>query len=175
MGDIAEPVAEAQAKGGHRQARRVTVKRPRQALYDFWRNQPGLSRILENVVTITEVGENRYRWRVKAPGGAVVEWVARVTEDVPGERIAWVSEEGADIANSGAVTFEDAGPRGSIVGVVLRHDRPGGWIGKAVGLATGRDPALQLRRDLRRFKQMMETGEIATSARTRGEQLGWKD
>ena len=105
-------------------------------------------------------------WVVKAPGGKSVEWVAAITDEREGEYIAWASEEGADVPNSGRVDFRDAqGDRGTVVTATILYDPPGGVIGKVIAKMFQREPAIQARRDLRRFKQLMETGEIATGAR----------
>jgi len=80
----------------------------------------------------------------------------------PAHRVT--SEPGADIANSGRIEFRDAGERGTIVRVTIAYDPPGGVIGKVIAKMFQREPAIQARRDLRRFKQLMETGEIATPA-----------
>ena len=80
--------------------------------------------------------------------------------------IAWASTEGADIPNSGRIEFRDAGDRGTIVTATIAYDPPAGIIGKVVAKLFQREPAIQARRDLRRFKQLMETGEIATASWT---------
>ncbi len=81
-----------------------------------------------------------------------------------GRRIAWASAEGADIANSGRVTFQEAGARGTVVTATILSAPPAGVIGRLVATLFQRDPAIQARRDLARFKQLMETGEVATNA-----------
>jgi uncharacterized membrane protein len=93
-----------------------------------------------------------------------------VTEDRPGELIAWVSEEGADVPNSGRIEFRDApGGRGTWVTATIIYDPPAGIIGKVIAKMFQREPHIQARRDLRRLKQLMETGEIATAARTKAQ------
>lgn len=141
----------------------VTINRPRQELYDFWRDFANLPQVLHNVEAIDAAGDGRSHWKVAGPNGTY-EWDAIVTEDVPGERIAWESAEGADVRNSGRIEFADGGPsRGTIVTAVLAYDPPAGIVGKLVAKVTQKEPAIQARRDLRRFKQLMETGEIATT------------
>jgi uncharacterized membrane protein len=147
-------------------ARAVTINKPAAKLYAYWRDFSNLASFMENVVTITSHGD-RSHWVVKAPGGQTVEWDARITEDQPNELIAWTSEEGADVANSGRIEFRDAGARGTVVTATIAYDPPGGVIGKLVAKMFQREPAIQARRDLRRFKQLMETGEIATSSWTK--------
>jgi uncharacterized membrane protein len=101
---------------------------------------------------------------VRAPAGATVEWDSVIVEDIPDELISWQSDAGADIANSGRIDFRDApGGRGTLVTATIAYDPPAGAVGKLVAKLFQREPKIQARRDLRRFKQFMETGEIATS------------
>ena len=158
--------AEAPRDEGQVAAAVVTINKPARELYDFWRGFTGLAGIMENVETIEPIGDDRTRWTVKAPGGRTVSWEAAVTEDVPGERIGWESAEGSDIRNSGSVEFRSAGGRGTIVRAVIAYDPPGGAVAQVVAKLFQREPAIQARRDLRRFKQYMEAGEVATSSRT---------
>lgn len=148
-------------------AEAVTINRPANELYEFWRDTANLVRVLENVVTIEPIDRARSRWTVKAPAGQEVSWESVITKDVPGEAIYWQSAEGADVPNSGRITFTDAGARGTVVRAVIAYDPPGGTIGKLIAKLFQREPRIQTRRDLHRFKQLMETGEIATGARNR--------
>ena len=147
----------------------VTIAKPAQELYDFWRDFSNLTQVMENIERIDVADRNRSTWVVKAPGGRTVEWEAVVTEDQPGKLIAWESVEGADVRNSGRVEFHEVADRGTVVRAVIAYDPPGGPIAQFFAKLFQREPALQSRRDLRRFKQFMETGEISTSARTRAE------
>lgn len=146
-------------------AEAVTINRPARELYDFWRNPANLAAVMENIASIEPLGADRSRWTVKAPGGNEVSWDSLITEDVPGRSITWQSAEGSDIANSGRIEFVEAGERGTIVRAVIAYDPPGGTIGQLIAKLFQREPRIQSRRDLHRFKQLMETGEIATSAR----------
>lgn len=146
----------------------VTIARPAQELYDFWRDFTNLPSVMENIESITVNGD-RSTWVVKSPGDRRVEWESIVTEDQPGRLIAWQSVEGAEIRNSGRVEFHDSAERGTVVRAVIAYDPPGGVIGQIIAKLFQREPALQSRRDLRRFKQFMETGEISTSAWTRAQ------
>ncbi|RYE70496.1 MAG: SRPBCC family protein [Rhizobiaceae bacterium] len=148
-------------------AEAVTINRPAQELYDFWRDPTNLIQVMENILSIEQIDSTRSRWTVKAPAGRTVSWEAVITDDVPGERITWQSAEGADVANSGRIEFRDAGDRGTVVRAIIAYDPPGGAIGQFFAKLFQREPRLQSRRDLRRFKHLMETGEIATAARTR--------
>jgi uncharacterized membrane protein len=147
----------------------VTINRSAQELYDFWRQVANLSAFMDNIEAIEPIDDTRSRWRVKAPAGKTVEWESVITDDQPGRSITWQSAEGADVANSGKVEFQEAGSRGTVVRAVIAYDPPAGIVGQIVAKIFQREPRLQARRDLRRFKQLMETGEIATSARTRAQ------
>lgn len=148
-------------------AEAVTINRPPRELYDFWRDPGNLVQVMDNVRSIEPIDNTRSRWTVKAPAGQEVSWESVITKDVPGEEIYWQSAEGADIANSGRIEFRDAGLRGTIVRATIAYDPPGGKIGELIAKLFQREPRLQTRRDLHRFKQLMETGEIATGARNR--------
>lgn len=147
----------------------VTIAKPAQTLYEFWRDFSNLPQIMENIERIDVADRMRSTWVVKAPGDRTVQWEAVVTEDQPGKLIAWESVEGAEIRNSGRVEFHDVKGRGTVVRAVIAYDPPGGAIAKLIAKLFQREPALQSRRDLRRFKQYMETGEISTSAWTRAQ------
>ncbi|MGO4170382.1 SRPBCC family protein [Novosphingobium sp. YAF33] len=150
-------------------AEAVTINRPALELYSFWRDTANLARFMENIESIEPIDSTRSRWRVKAPAGREVTWEAVITSEVPGEEITWQSSEGADVANSGRIEFRDAGARGTVVRAVIAYEPPAGLVGQLIAKLFQREPRIQTRRDLRRFKQLMETGEIATAARTRAQ------
>ena len=146
--------------------RAVTINRPRTELYAYWRDFANLATFMESIERIDVLDDKRSHWVVKAPAGRTVEWDAVLTQD-DGEVLAWESEAGADVPNSGRVEFRDAGKRGTVVTATIAYDPPAGFIGKVVAKMFQREPAIEARRDLRRFKQLMETGEITVSARTK--------
>jgi len=144
--------------------RTVTINRPRSELYAFWRDLSNLPRFMENVKHVEVVGPDRSHWTVKAPAGSTVEWDAVITEDRPNELLAWASTQESTVRHSGSVRFRDAhGGRGTEVTATIIYDPPAGVLGKAIAKLSGREPKVQARRDLRRFKQLMEAGEIAIS------------
>jgi uncharacterized membrane protein len=146
--------------------RTVTINRPRSELYAFWRRFENLPRFMENIVSITVLDAHRSHWVVTAPGGRTVEWDSIIIEDIPNESIRWKSADGADVTHSGHVEFRDAqGQRGTEVTATILYDPPAGTLGKIVAKLFQEEPKIQSRRDLRRFKQLMETGEISTSIR----------
>jgi uncharacterized membrane protein len=157
------------AKAGALSGKTVTINRPRAELYAYWRDFARLPTFMDNVERVDILSPTKSHWVVKAPAGKTVEWDALVTEEREGELIAWRSDEGADVPNSGRIEFRDAGDRGTIVTATIVYDPPAGVVGQLIAKMFQREPAIQARRDLRRFKQLMETGEVATSSRTRAQ------
>ncbi|MGB3805847.1 MAG: SRPBCC family protein [Erythrobacter sp.] len=150
--------------------RTVTIRKPRDELYEYWRDFNNLAAFMENLERVeSEPGAgDRSTWVIRAPAGQSVDVETRVTTDRKGECIAWESVEGSDIETSGEVRFEDApGDRGTRVTLTIEYDAPGGAIGRGIASMFLREPQIQARHDLKRFKMLMETGEIATSARTK--------
>ena len=148
-------------------AEAVTINRSAGELYAFWRDPANLVQVMDNILSIEVIDGTRSRWTVKGPAGRTVSWEAVITEDIPGERITWQSAKDADVDNSGRIEFKDAGDRGTVVRATIAYEPPGGAIGQIIAKLFQREPRIQSRRDLRRFKQLMETGEIATAAWTR--------
>ena len=163
--DIAHEVAE--ERGWHEAAlvgRTITINRPRAELYAFWRDFRNLALFMENVESVTPGDDRRSHWVVKASAGKTVEWDSVLTEEVENEVLAWESAEGADIKNAGRIEFKDGPPgRGTEVTATIAYDPPGGDLGKLIAKLFQKEPKIQARRELRRFKQLMETGEISTT------------
>ena len=143
------------------------VNLPPEEVYRFWRNFQNLPRFMRHLESVVDTGEGRSRWKAKGPAGMEVEWDATIVADVPGEVITWRSLESSDVDNAGAVRFERAtGGRGTIVKVNLEYNPIGGVIGAAVAKLFGEEPQQQLDDDLRRFKQVLEVGEVVVSDAT---------
>jgi uncharacterized membrane protein len=144
--------------------RAVMINRPRQDLYDFWRDFRNFPQFAENVKEVELLEGTRSQWTIAGPAGMDMDLVSEITEDRPGEYIAWRSTEGSDVDHEGWVEFRD-NPfgRGTEVRVFVSYDPPAGALGKVVAKVLQREPRIQARRELRRFKQLMETGEIPTS------------
>ena len=146
-----------------------TIRKPRAELFAVWRDFNRLAEFMENLerIDVYDAAAGRATWHIKAPAGQTVKIETEVTEEREGELIAWRSISTSDITTNGRVTFEDApGERGTRVSLELRYDPPAGAVGQAIAKLFLREPQVQARHDLKRFKMLMETGEIATSART---------
>jgi uncharacterized membrane protein len=145
----------------------TTVKKPREEVYGFWHNFENLPTFMGHVESVKRVGDGRSHWKVKAPAGATVEWDAEVTEDRPNSLIAWHSLSGSSVENSGQVRFVDApGNRGTEVHVEFDYEVPAGRLVELLAKAFGEEPTQQAKDDLRRFKQVMETGVVVRSEGT---------
>jgi uncharacterized membrane protein len=152
----------------------VTINRPVDEVYRFWRNFENLPRFMHHLLSVTVFDERRSHWVVRAPAGRTVEWDAEIVEEAPNERIAWRAVDDADVEHAGSVTFFPApGNRGTEVRVMLHYAPPVGRLGAALAKAFGEEPAQQVARDLRTFKQVMEAGETPSVARQpRGAEAG---
>ena len=150
--------------GGEPVEEAVTVEAPAAELYRFWRNFENLPRFMTHLESVTTTGGTRSHWVARGPMGTTVEWDAEITEEREDELIAWRSLPGADVDSRGSVRFSPApGGRGTIVTVQLEYAPPGGAAGTAVAKLFGEEPSQQIEDDLRRFKQLMEAGEIPTT------------
>lgn len=145
----------------------ITINKPASEVYQFWHNFENLPRFMRHLESVRVLDSRRSHWVASAPAGMSVQWDAEMTEDRPDELIAWRSVEGADVPNSGSVRFTKAqGDRGTEVHVKLQYSPPGGPLGAAVARLFGEEPNQQVHGDLRRFKQVLETGEVVVSSAT---------
>lgn len=153
----------------------VTIDRPREDLYAFWRNFGNFSSFMANVKAVDVKDDKHSFWVVKAPGGTV-EWEAVILQDRPEELISWRSTDDAEVDNTGSVIFrETTNGRGTVVTVTLAYDPPAGKLGTWIAKLFGEEPSQQLSQDLRRFKALMETGEVPTNGDLRREVLHRED
>lgn len=144
--------------------RTITVRRPREEVYRFWRDFENLPSFMENLESVAVVDERRSHWTAKAPVGGSVEWDAEITEDQPDQLIAWRTLAQGDVNHRGRVRFE-AAPHdyGTEVHVELEYEAPGGALGATLARLTGDEPSQQIKGDLYRLKQVLETGEVVLS------------
>jgi uncharacterized membrane protein len=140
----------------------VTVNRSPRECYHFWRDFENLPRFMTHLEDVDATTDGRSRWVAKGPLGMRVEWEAELTADVPAEVIAWKSLPGADVDTAGSVRFRpDAGGAGTEVRVNLKYDPPAGVLGTLVAKLFGENPDRQVREDLARFKQAIESAPRA--------------
>jgi uncharacterized membrane protein len=140
-----------------------TINRDADELYAYWRELENLPRFMHHLQSVTVLDDGRSRWVARAPVGETVEWIAEITDDVENELIAWRSLPNVDVQNEGEVEFAPApGGRGTEVRVTITYRPPWGIVGSMFAKLFGEEPSQQIEEDLRRFKQLMEAGEVAT-------------
>jgi uncharacterized membrane protein len=162
--DSAPTTEKADHDGRVRVRKSVTVNRPVEEAYAFWRDLENLPRFMRHLESVERVTDTLSRWRAKGPAGMTFEWNAEIINEVPNQVIGWQSIEGSDVVSAGSVNFDDAGPgRGTRVRVRLQYSAPGGKLGAALARLLGQDPGSEVREDLRQFKQLVESGEVATT------------
>ncbi len=157
--------AEVNGHEGIRVERAVTVNRPREALYQIWRDFENLPRFMEHLESVQEDESDpgRSHWVAKGPLDRRVEWDAEVIEERENELLVWKSLPGSMVESMGRVEFTDApGGRGTVVQVSMEYNPPAGSLGAAFAKLFSREPGHQIKEDLRHFKQIMEAGEIPT-------------
>ncbi|MFI6789706.1 SRPBCC family protein [Nonomuraea sp. NPDC050383] len=141
----------------------ITINRPREEVYRFWRDLENLPTFMAHLESVREVGEGRSLWKARGPV-TDLRWEAEIIDDRAGELIAWGSVRGATVTTGGRVAFTDGpGGRGTVVDVAMEYTVPGRALGAAFAKLLGEHPEQQVRDDLRRFKQVMETGEVVRS------------
>jgi uncharacterized membrane protein len=142
----------------------ITINSPPAELYGFWKNVENLPLFMEHLESVSQVNETVSHWVAKAPAGACVEWDAEIVDDQPERRLGWRTLPGSQVTHEGRVTFEPAtADRGTIVRVEMLYVPPAGKVGMWIARLFGEEPALQVADDLRHLKQLLETGEIATT------------
>jgi uncharacterized membrane protein len=142
----------------------VTIDRPAHQLFAYWRQFENLPRFMEHLESVTDLGNGRSRWVARSPLGFQVEWEAEILEEREGQILSWRSLPGAQVHNAGSVLFEDAtGGRGTIVHAVFELQPAGAFLGRALGRVLNPLTKHQVKEDLRRFKQLMEAGELPTT------------
>ncbi len=145
----------------------ILINRPPEECYQFWHDFENLPRFMRSVESVHVESDRRSHWVAKAPGGIRIEWDSEIIDDTPNRLISWRSLN-ADVPNAGSVHFDPApGGHGTLVRVRMSHDMP--TLSGIAARLFGKVPERQVKEDLRRFKQIMETGEIPT---TRGQPSG---
>jgi len=160
------PVDSVPAQAGVRVEEAITIDRPAEELYRYWRDYANLPKFMEDIESVTSTSPDgmHSHWVARGPMGTKLEWDSVIHNETPGELIAWRSTHG-ELETAGSVHFTPApGGRGTEVRVNQKLNPPGGKIGVAIANVLGHGPAGVTRENLRRFKQIMEAGEIATTS-----------
>jgi uncharacterized membrane protein len=144
----------------------IRLEKPVDEVYRFWRQFDNLPRFMAYLDRVDDLGHGRSHWVAKGPAGKSVEWDAEIINEVENKVIGWRSLPGAVLAVAGSVNFDSArNGHGTQLTVRLQYAPPAGRAGAWVATLFGREPSQTIREDLRRLKQLLEAGEIATGAR----------
>jgi len=148
----------------------VTILKPREEVYRYWRQLENLPRFMQYLEDVKQTDPKRSHWVAKVPKNiiykeklATVEWDAEIAQEEENSRIVWRSLPDSDIENSGEVLFTDApANRGTVVQATIAYNPPAGVAGKMVAKLL--NPAFEelVKQDVRRFKRLLEAGEIPT-------------
>lgn len=145
----------------------VTINRTPADVYAYWRDLERLPTFMAHLDSVTARPDGTSHWVARGPGGGHVEWDATLVTDEPERRLSWASVPGSGVDNAGSVEFRPApGDRGTEVRVQLQFRAPLGALGSTVARLFGEHPQQQVADDLRRFKQILETGEVLRSDAT---------
>lgn len=142
----------------------IVIKRPSAELFQFWRDFSNLPRFMEHLQHVEVLTPTRSVWTAKAPIGMRVKWEAEVINEIEGELIGWRSTENADVATAGSVRFVTAPDNSTEIIVHLQYEPPAGKLGSLVASMFGEEPSQQIRADLRRLKEILETGDVPRSS-----------
>ena len=152
------------AKRAIRVEKTLTINASVEKLYRVWRDIENLPRFMSHLRAVQRFDDRRSRWVANGPVGVNIEWDAEILTDVENEHISWQSTEHADVYNAGSVHFHPAPHgRGTEMKVVIRYTPPAGALGAAFVRLFQEDPEQQIADDLRRFKSLIETGEVPTT------------
>lgn len=156
--------------GPVRVERSITINKPPAELFAYWRKLENLPLFMKHLVEVRQTSPYQSHWVARSPLGGVLEWDAEIVDEVQNERLVWKSMPGADIQNGGFVEFK-SGPlgMGTQLCVRMQYEAPAGKLGALVARLLGEEPRTAMRDDLRRLKQLLETGEICT---TQGQPVG---
>jgi uncharacterized membrane protein len=136
----------------------IDVEVPVRTTYNQWTQFEEFPRFMEGVERVEQRGDTRLHW-VANVGGKRKGWDARITEQIPDERIAWTSESGA--RNAGVVTFHRLAPEKTRIMLQLEYEPDDivESVGDALGFMTNR-----VNGDLKRFKEFIESHRCETGA-----------
>ncbi len=149
--------------GPVRVERAETINRPVEEVFAYWRHLENLPRFMDHLLEVSESSPYQSHWVARSPLGGTLEWDAEIVEEIANEKIVWKSLPGSDIRHGGMVAFKSAPlGRGTEVLVRLQYEAPAGKLGSLVARLLGESPVTTVRDDLRRFKSLLETGEIST-------------
>ena len=158
------------AQYGFKYEKSLVINRSAEDLFAYWRDLENLPGIMPHLTSVKEIDGDHSHWVATGPMGVEVEWDAEIYNEDPGRMIAWRSLPGGDVDTAGSVHFiEHGASRGTEVRVSLKYNPPLGKVGADLAWLLGGGVEQEIDNDLRRFRQVMETGEFS---RRRGQVAG---
>ena len=143
----------------------ISINAPIAQVYSYFRDFENLPLFMRNIRSVQILDQTHSHWSARGPLGAAIEWDAEIISDEPNKLISWRSTNSPDIENAGSVHFhESSSGRGTTMRVELQYLPPAGAVGAAIARLFGEEPEIQLKNDLRRFKQQLEGKYGARSA-----------
>jgi uncharacterized membrane protein len=163
--DTAGGMQLSRAQGPGRPVRKaITVRANPDDVYAFWHDFENFPRFMAHLLDVEVTTPTTSHWKARGPAGRTIEWDAEIVQDIPGHVIAWRAINDPAVRHAGAVFFAPApGDRGTEIRLEMRYDPPLGPVSVAVAKLTGEEPSTAVGDDLRRFKQVVETGEVVRS------------
>ena len=147
-------------RAGIRVEESVTINRPLTEVYRFWRDFENLPKFMKHLESVATREAGVSHWVARGPAGMKVEWDARVINEIDNKLIGWQSLKKSMVSSAGSANFREV-DGGTEVRVHLQYNPPAGRIGAGIARLFGEEPSLQIREDLSRLKQLMETGTAA--------------
>lgn len=142
----------------------VLINCSREEAYNRYRRFEDLPTFMNHLESVEKIGDKQYRWTAVGPMGLRITWSSEIVDEREGEYIAWRSLPGSDLTMEGSVRFETApGHRGTVVAAITRYDQPVGKLGRTLAKLFGKGPKFLMQQDLRRFKAILEAGELPTT------------
>jgi uncharacterized membrane protein len=144
----------------------ISIHKAPEELYCFWKNLENLPRFMQHLQSVKVLDERVSHWVARGPAGFSVEWDAEIVNDIENEIIGWRSLKGSQVDNGGSVRFEPMSDGGTMLKVSLQYNPPAGFVGARIARLFGEAPERTIAEDLRRFKELMETGNITSTVRS---------
>jgi uncharacterized membrane protein len=160
-GEIVSAAATVDARKAIKIEDRITIDRARDDVFSIWRNFEQLPSYVDDLESVTALGDGRSHWVARVPGGKRVEWDSEMVNEIPGEIIAWKTVGNPDVAHAGSVHFRDAAAGATEFRIVVDYEPPGGRLAALMTNFTklfGQSPEQRLRAGLEKFKERIETG-----------------
>jgi uncharacterized membrane protein len=146
------------AQHGYKLEKTITVDRPAEELYRFWRRLENLPQVMRHLKHVESIDHERSHWVAEGALGKDVEWDAEILNERENELIAWRSLPGGDVDTAGSIHFHPLDHNGRTeVTLSMKYNPPAGKVGAQIASLFGEGLEEKLDEDLRRFKQVMET------------------